>query len=85
MKKIHREEKALASIWKNYKKAFAGDVEKLTNEFDVKLATCRDNKNKMAGLLIRGKANLRKTKKSDVTRGRAPLRSTKSESDLNTE
>ena len=74
LKKIHREEKALASIWKNYKKAFAGDVEKLTNEFDVKLATCRDNKNKMAGLLIRGKANLRKTKKSDVTRGRAPLR-----------
>lgn len=85
LKKIHREEKALASIWKNYKKAFAGDVEKLTNEFDVKLATCRDSKNKMAGLLIRGKANLRKTKKSDVTRGKAPLRSTKSESDLNTE
>ena len=85
LKKIHREEKALASIWKNYKKAFAGDVEKLTNEFDVKLATCRDNKNKMAGLLILGKANLRKTKKSDVTRGKAPLRSTKSESDLNTE
>ena len=85
LKKIHREEKALASIWKNYKKAFAGDVEKLTNEFDVKLAMCRDNKNKMAGLLIRGKANLRKTKKSDVTRGRAPIRSTKSESDLDTE
>ena len=87
LKKMHREEKALASIWKNYKKAFAGDVEKLTNEFDAELATCRDHKNKMAGLLIRGKANLRRTKsESDVmTRGRAPLRRTKSESDLNTE
>lgn len=63
LRKMHQEEKALVKIWHNYKRAFGGDLEKLTAEFDTKLAKCRDGINSLGALLVKQKAGLKHVEK----------------------